>query len=184
MEIEQKYNRLTRKWEPKTWLPKYEEIVLLKVQGWKNKQIANKLGCTPQSVANVLSCKQGRKLIAEYAQNIRNQGMSLAERKIELGLKAFERVEDYFKDDTEYEKRKGAMVDRAMKLMQGTGELKPDVQNNTNNVVIGTDALEILTSAIEKSSRVRAKYGIPVQSEVVIGNSGERNEISKDAGIE
>ena len=177
LEVKQHYNRLTKKWEPKTWLPQYEAIVLRKVQGHKNKHIAAEFGITPQTVSNVLSCKQGRKLLQEYAQNIRNQGMTLSERKMELGVKAFERVEEYFKDDEEFEKRKGAMVDRAMKFMQGTGELKPEnTAQSGSTVVLGNDALEILTNAMEKSNRVRERYGVPVQSEVIVSAKSEDSE--------
>lgn len=155
----QKYNKLRKKWEPKEWHPFYEEIVIKSARGHTNKQLAQEYGVTPQHIMNICTTQQAKKIRAELIDNVRSMGMSQSERRMAIADKALERIESYFTDDEEYDKRKGAMTDRAMKLLQGVGELKGEQVANQNVTVIGDKLGEKLIAALNKSDQVRDKYG-------------------------
>lgn len=163
MEIEQKYNPKAKKWEPKEWRPQYEEIVLESARGASNKALAQKHGVTPQTICNINRTEQARKIRAELIANIRNTGLTMQQRRLLLADKALERIEEYFENDVEAQKRPGAMADRAMKMLVGVGELKGESNENKNLIVIGDELGEKLLGALTKSDLVREKYG--VQSE-------------------
>jgi len=155
---QQKFNKLSKKWEPKEWHPFYEEIVIKSARGHTNKQLAAEYGVTPQHIMNITSTQQARKIRSELIANIRDIGMTQAERRMAVANDAFDKIERYFSDEEEYGKRKGAMVDRAMKMLQGVGELKPDNEGTKNVTVIGDKLGEKLIAALTKSDQVREKY--------------------------
>lgn len=157
--IELKYNKLRKKWEPKEWRPQYEEIVIKSARGDSNKQLAHEYGCTPQHISNIITTPQAKEIRSRLVENIRNTGITQQERRMMVLDKALERVEQYFFDDEEQSKRKGAMADRAMKFMSGMGSLKAENENN-NITVIGDELGERLIRAITKADQVKEKYEV------------------------
>ena len=158
-EIELKYNQLRKKWEPKEWRPIYEEIVIKSARGDSNKQLAHEYGCTPQHISNIITTPQARDIRNRLIENIRNTGITQQERRMLIADKALERIEEYFFDDEEQKKRKGAMADRAMKMLQGVGTLKAENQN-TNVTVIGDELGEKLIKALAKADQVKEKFDV------------------------
>lgn len=117
--------RLTKKFEPKTWKPKYDLFVYWHCLGWSNKKIAEEFDFTPQQVCNILTSNQGKlriKLIEENLREARTAGVS--SRVEDMAAKLLRRMEDVVDNDSLFEKAPFAVFDRALAVIKGIGYLK------------------------------------------------------------
>ena len=63
--------RLTKKWEPVTWKPEYEIIVLYSVTGKTMKEIGVLTNYTKEQIWNILHTETAKKIKAEYVERIK-----------------------------------------------------------------------------------------------------------------
>lgn len=167
----------TNKWEPKRWRAEYTEMVSLSVLGMSNElisaEIFKKLGIryTAQHVSNVLNTSSGRTLIELMLSNINAKAVKSVPARLEaMGLKAIQRVEEMLDDDDLAKKAPLAVADRAMKIAQATGFMKPEeeTQKSNNNWMIPADSMKVLVEAIKKSDEVKVVNAVIVEDADIV----------------
>jgi hypothetical protein len=117
--------RLTKKFEPKTWKPLYDQFVYFHVLGKSNIWIAEKFGKTPQTVCNILNSTQGQVHKKIIAYNLQQQQVENVVARMEgVSTKFMRRIEQVADDDELFEKAPFAVVDRGLAIIKSLGHLK------------------------------------------------------------
>lgn len=88
-----------RAYEPKTLNARHHEILRLSLLGFSNKEIADKLGCTPATVSNTLNSGLGREHSAILRAEADASALETAKRIREISPKAIELIERLITDD-------------------------------------------------------------------------------------
>jgi len=111
-------------WEPKDWKPLYEQIILLSISGRNNKDIALLVKRTPAMVGMVLRSQAAKKRQSELLENVRETIFAGIDEKIaEATVAGADRIHTVMTDKAYFEATPFAVVDRAMKLLQSSGNL-------------------------------------------------------------
>lgn len=170
------YLRKTPKWIPKKWKAKYTQIVFMAAQGYSNEAIGNAYRMGPQQVSNILNLPEAIRMKNELCDNLESSLKEDINKTLEMtGRKAVERIKAVIYDDQLFEHNPLAIFDRSRMLLQSTGVLKSESHssgqnnNNTTNVIIGSDVARILGEAMVKSQRIQAANAIslPAPKEIV-----------------
>ena len=146
-------------WEPKTWKPLYDQMVVLAAAGHKNTEIAKILKCHSVSVGLILRSKQGKEALAKQTKN----SVAARQEKIdEIQDLALRRVKDALADDELASLVPLKVADRALRVLPSITQPKQkeapanqqvnsQVINNTKTV---TKAMNILVTDPTIASRV------------------------------
>lgn len=156
--------RLT-KWEPKKWKPLYQAMVLLHAAGRSNVEIAERLEVTPQQVSNVLCSQQGKKHIERANEKLEEHTVEQISGTLrQIATKTANLTLALFEDDELVAKSPFALIDRGLRIMEGSGHLKKGSTgesppggtfNQYNFGMLPPALIESLTSALEKADEVK-----------------------------
>jgi predicted transcriptional regulator len=147
-------------YRPKRWHPEFDLIVLASFMGKTNTEIAKEFGYTPQHVSNILSTSQAEEIRDSLREKISNQTeISISDRLKEISNVSLTRVETFLKNDELFEKSPFAFIDRAMRAAQIAQEkndpkFQVNINNQTNNNVLGNDAIDRIANALEVTTEV------------------------------
>lgn len=133
------------RWEPKEWRPEYQMVVTLSLMNFSGAQIAEIMqekynySITVPHVYNILHCDKAKAILAQATNKIVEVTQQTVEAMLEETEKlASKRVLQLLKDDDIYMKNPFAVVDRAVKVLEGRGKLKREgsgfQQNNQANL--------------------------------------------------
>ncbi len=157
--------RITKRWEPKEWLPIYEAIVALSCTGLSNEVVGARFGYGKQQVSNILNTPQGKKLKLLIAERIRNENSaSVVDRVAAIQEKALQRVEAVMFDDDRAEKQPLAIFDRSMEILKsGLLKDKTPIAPDGNNTHIDKavfinmkpEQIQQLDDGLRKADQVR-----------------------------
>lgn len=134
-----------RKWIPKKWKPVYSEIVLLSCAGWKNTELAKKYDYTEVQISNILNTPQAALLRRRVLEDLQGRAIKSIPAKLEqIAQKTVDRLKTLLDDDEKFDESPFSVIDRGLKVLQGTGHLKRDEDDsrrggvNVRNAVILT----------------------------------------------
>lgn len=181
--------RLTKKFEPKTWKPIYDQFVFHHCCGKSNIWIANEYDYTPQQVSNILNSTQGKVLKKIIAFNLQQQReQSIGERMGNVADKFMKRIEEVAEDDELFEKAPFAVIDRGLTILKSLSHLKGgsespnggsptvnnvQINNNQRVTVIGEKAAQELRDAIRFSDEVNALHTLESEEQKNVVNTLE-----------
>ena len=184
--------RLTKKFEPKTWKPIYDQFVFYHCMGKSNIFIADQFKYTPQQVSNILNSTQGKVLKKIIAYNLQQQReQSIGDRMSNVADKFMKRIEEVAEDDELFEKAPFAVIDRGLTILKSLSHLKggsespssgsstvinAQINNNQRVTVIGEKAAQELAEAIKFSDEVRALHTLENEEAKNIVNTAEVKE--------
>jgi hypothetical protein len=166
--------RLSKRFEPLSWKPRYDQMIYRHCLGISNNQIADELKVTAQHVSNVLNCTQGQARIRLMQLHLTTKMESnLGTRLVAVAEKAVSRIESVMHDDNLFEKSPFAVVDRGMAVLKGIGRMGASgevgvpsniaggpstiINNNTRidkAVILSEEAAKNLSDAIKLSDEV------------------------------
>jgi len=155
-----------KKWYPKKWKPIHEEIVALDCAGAPHAMIAARLKKTVQYVSKICNTPQAKIIRRNALNQLVAKNKDFQEERFEHALvKAQERVVDLLEDDALFASDPFAVVDKAMKLLQGKGVLGQKDTGNTHihakNVTVNNlkqTAIVELKDGLAKALEARQKY--------------------------
>lgn len=162
--------RLRRpKWNPRKWHPVYEEVVLLSAMGYKNIEIAERMGYTAVHISNILNTKQAEVILGVIEHRMRNKHIDVKEKSIEerfeaLATKAVKRCEDVINDDELAEKSPFGVFDRSIKFLRAVGKIKdPEEEKETRaDFRIPVAAAAGIREGLRLAMEVRNRHALPV----------------------
>lgn len=162
------------KWQPKTWKPVYDEIVLLSVLNVPNKEIAKRKGLHEIHVSNILTSDVAKQRKAEIAERMQEKTLRSIEAKMETAAEnAADRVVTLMKEDRFFDAAPFKTVDRALKVLQGVGKLKKDVEsgiNVKNAVILVSSEAKDLIDGLKEAAEVRALHSGVEEAEFEVVN--------------
>lgn len=156
-----------KKWIPKTWKPRHSEVVALHAVGFKNIEIAEKMGKTPVWVSLVLNTPHAKILLREVFNNLEKNLTHTIDENLSLAAtKAAERIRQYLCNDAHAENQPIAMVDRAFKVLSALGKTRTQdqeynkrggnmlVNNGGNMFIMSDEAAKDIAESIRLSKEV------------------------------
>lgn len=173
--------RLTKKFEPKTWKPLYDQFIYWHVIGKSNIWIAEKYEYTTQQICNILTSNQGKLRKEIIASNLRTQQTETISARLENVADKFMRRIEAVADDVDlFEKAPFAVIDRGLTILKNLNHLKggssdshggtnggSSVVNNTQIhqdnrkiTVFGEKAINELRDAIRFSDEAKAQHSL------------------------
>lgn len=91
--------RKERKWQPRELSELHHHILRLHMLGYRQQEIANKMGCTLATVSNALNCNLGRFHTSLIRSELDGTAVEAAKRIRELAPKAVQLIEDIMADE-------------------------------------------------------------------------------------
>src|SRR5205807_6065935 len=149
------------KWIPKKWRIEYEEMVALSCTGRSNKVIAEKFGYTEQHISAILNCPKAKLVRRDMLELLRKSVESRMEDRVrDLQEMSLTRLTQYLADDMIFANSPSAVVDKGIKVLQGTGVLRTDaggsgVLNAKNAFIIAPDAAEGIREGLRLADEAR-----------------------------
>jgi len=149
------------KWIPKKWRIEYEEMVALSCTGRSNKVIAEKFGYTEQHISAILNCPKAKLVRRDMLELLRKSVESRMEDRVrDLQEMSLTRLTQYLADDMIFANSPSAVVDKGIKVLQGTGVLRTDaggsgVLNAKNAFIISPDAAEGIREGLRLADEAR-----------------------------
>lgn len=166
-----------KKWYPKVWKPIYEQIVSLDVMGMPHVMIAEKFDVTLQHVSKICNTPQAKIIRRRALESLAIRNKEFQEERFErVQVQAMERVCSVMEDDELFLAEPFQVVDRAFKLLQGSGAIsggkeKGDTHIHANNITVNKlsqtavlDLKEGLQKAREAGELHQAMEAIDVTS--------------------
>lgn len=149
-----------RNWTPKAWRPEYERIVGLSCAGLSNKMIAQEVGFTPVHVSNILNLDQAEAIRQVVLKRMREGTTDeLPQQMTKLAKKALMRVQDVLDDDELAVNHPFQMMDRSLRVLEGTNNLKNRTAGGDTNIdkaiIIAGDQASNLFSGLAKADEAR-----------------------------
>lgn len=157
-----KLNKKAR-WQPKKWEPIYDSMVALSCTGLSNKAIAERFNYTPQQVCNILTSSQGKlikTLVSKFIQEELRK--SVTERLAQTERRAHDIIATVLNDNELLGKNPLAMYDRAVKFLEGRGQLEdPAKKQNVieRTFVVPSDIAAKLVEGMHKSNEAIMLHG-------------------------
>jgi hypothetical protein len=132
-----------KKWYPKKWTAQHEQIVSLDVMGVSHVVIAEKFDVTVQHVSKICNTPQA-KIIRRASLNSLSERNKIfqEERFARAQNQAMDRISSVLEDDQLFSSDPFAVVDKAFKLLQGSGAIagkeKGDTHIHAKNITVNT----------------------------------------------
>lgn len=165
--------RLT-KWVPKKWELYHQEIVLLATSGMSNEDIATKYGMTKQHVSNILGTPQAALLRKEILDRLQERAAQRIPERLEaIAVKAVDRIHDVINDDELAKSHPFQMVDRSVKLLQGTKKIDKErdggggVKVDRAIILSGSHSKELLEGLAKADEAKRLHEAVREDANVV-----------------
>jgi len=142
----------------KNWKPKHENVVILHLNGWDNKAIAQYMKCSEVRVSQILNDPQAQAIIRSTMERVKeNLGDDISDRLLKLTEKSVERIEETmqakFVPGTDPKKHQDNV---ALKLLSGKGFLSGESEEaEKKDREIPISLLERFTDALEKSNEAK-----------------------------
>lgn len=142
--------RITKRWEPKEWLPIYEAIVALSCTGLSNEEVGKRFGYGKQQVSNILNTPQGKKLKQVIRNRVNDANIqTIAQRVANLQDNALKRVETIINDEDMFDNMSTAakmiIFDKSLAVLK-SGILKE--QGPATPMIPGSGAVQNIDKAI------------------------------------
>jgi len=147
------------RWQPKKWIPLYEQMVGLASMGRSNKYIGELFGYTAQQVSNILTSDEGKLVMDVTVERIRDKAtVTIADRMEKIADRAVHNIETVLFNQEYLDKSPFAMVDRSMGLLKGLKKLEGDAPKTeiNNQVLISDKGVETIARAIERAQEVKS----------------------------
>lgn len=158
------------KWAPKRWHAMYEEMVALSCTGRSNKTIAEKFGYTEQHISAILNCPKAKMVRRDMLELLRKSVESRTEDRVrDLQDISLTRLTQFLTDDALYTNSPIAVVDRGLKVLQGTGVLRPESVAGSGGITaknaffISPDAAEGIREGLKMADEARRLHGTDVK---------------------
>lgn len=163
-EQEPKLPKLTKKWDPKEWRPEYDRVVGWSFLGASNVEVARKVGLTKEHVSNILTSDKGKEVMKILmAKQRETTEKTIVERLNDVAEKFTKRLEVFVDDDELYTKSPFAVIDRGLRVLEGTRNLKdkstPDFAQQNNFFNIPPELQQTLIAGLEKANKVKELHG-------------------------
>lgn len=148
---------INKKWQPKQWKIEYEKIVMMDLMGLKGYEIAERIGCTPQHVYNILGTDQAVAIQKSLINRVRKEALDMTQEIKEIQELTVTRLKKCLKDDDIFNESRLGFITRGIDVMKGTGEyLKNAPTNQVNNqFILPPSIADRFLEGLEKSDKAR-----------------------------
>jgi hypothetical protein len=167
------------KWVPKTWLPMYEEMVALSCAGRSNKTIAEQFDYTEQHISTILNCPKAKMVRREMLEFLRKSVESRMEERVrDLQDVALKRLTEVLTNDSLFSASPFAVVDRGLKVLQGTGVLRTEAVAGSggihakNAIFIGSEAADTIREGLKAADEAKRLHAPKVKEEIILDATG------------
>lgn len=181
--------RLSKKWEPVTWKPEYEIIILYSVTGKTMKEIGVLTNYTKEQIWNILHTEKAKEIKIKYVESLKANLLGKYDRFINTTADlAAKRIEQVLMNDELAEAKPFAMFDRAAALLKGVGRLKGEgsqtnVTVNQNNNTLQVGQVKDLNTGVSELRQLLEKKK-PVLLESPGYNLDKNQEVFSSATID
>lgn len=133
----------------------HEQIILLHLANLKNNDIAEALGCSEQTVSNILGDEKAMELIAAGVENIRrNLTTKIDNKLLMLASKSIDNLEKTVNADIPVRHRAKIHQDKiGVDLLKMLGYGEQQKEETKNNIT--PELANRLTNALERAEKVR-----------------------------
>ena len=123
------------KWVPKEWTPVYEQIVSLDCMGVSQKRIAKQFNLTTVMISKICCTPQAKIFRRRVIDKLTEKNEVFQEERFEkVKVKAMERITSVLEDEALFVADPFAVVDKAFKLLEKTGEIGNGKKSGNVNV--------------------------------------------------
>src|SRR5205807_7720766 len=136
-------------------------MVALSCTGRSNKVIAEKFGYTEQHISAILNTPKAKLVRRDMLELLRKSVESRMEDRVrDLQEMSITRLTQYLADDAIFANAPSAVVDKGIKVLQGTGVLRSDaagsgVLNAKNAFIISADAADGIREGLRLADEAR-----------------------------
>lgn len=145
---------------PKRWHPWMDSLVLAKIAGATNEELAEKYEISIVHVSNILSTTQAQELIDKVRSELIAQSSTVSDRLSKIRELSLKRIEEVLANDSLATNSPLSFVDRALRFFEMASENvkdKPAAGNtiiNGNVLVANSDYVERIGKGLELSNQI------------------------------
>lgn len=155
----------------KNWTPLHEAVVMAKVQGKNNSDIAREFNLGEASVSVICNSWQAKQKIAQITENIYKEGSeNISEERKAIIRKAYERMKDFIDNDILASAAPFQYISQTIKIaevMEAAERKSPEVSSVTNNNIVVLERpehLDALREGLKRAEQARQLHSGTVGS--------------------